>query len=77
MKFEAAFVDNNAIDLSIALDLTEIVTAVARPGGGHDVLHWAEPDTDAVLDGRLPGAPVPAPLLQQVFIDGEVQALIP
>lgn len=41
--FEAEVLDGDAVDLSIDIELSERIGVKARPGGGFDTTHFAEP----------------------------------
>lgn len=61
-SFEADIMTNSMMDLSFDLNLTEAVTAVARPDGGWDMQIVEEPET-------FPDdfAPVPPALLKEIY----------
>lgn len=49
IAFEADILDDNKVDLSITLRLTERVIVKAQPDGNLDISHPAEPQLDAYL----------------------------
>lgn len=52
IAFEADVLDNNRVDLSIKLPLTERVGVHARPGGGYDIEHYPEPQPEPYLQAE-------------------------
>ena len=52
IAFEADVLANDKADLSIKIPLTERVGVKPRPGGGHDVEHYPEPQLETVLQAQ-------------------------
>ena len=52
IAFEADIIDNDKLDLSIKIPLTERVGVKPRAGGGHDVVHYPEPQLETVLQAQ-------------------------
>lgn len=66
--FEADIIDDKTIDLSIDLDLTEVVTVTRREDGGFDMQHIEEPLTMFPDDLPLDDS---APVLTELWLGGE------
>lgn len=45
LPFEADIIDKDVIDLSVDLQLSEVVTVIRRQDGGYDMQHLVEPPT--------------------------------
>ena len=52
IQFEADLLANDAVDMSIKIPLTERVGVHPRPGGGHDVQHYPEPQLEVALQAQ-------------------------
>lgn len=52
IAFEADVLANDKVDLSIKIPLTERVGVKPRAGGGHDVVHYPEPQLETVLQAQ-------------------------
>lgn len=52
IAFEADLLSNDAVDLSIKIPLTERVGVHPRPGGGHNVEHYPEPQLEVALQAQ-------------------------
>ena len=52
IAFEADLLSNDAVDLSIKIPLTERVGVHSRPGGGHNVEHYTEPQLEVALQAQ-------------------------
>lgn len=52
IAFEADLLSNDAVDLSIKIPLTERVGVHPRPGGGHNVEHYQEPQLEVALQAQ-------------------------
>ena len=52
VEFEADVLANDKVDLSIKIPLTERVGVKPRAGGGHDVVHYPEPQLETVLQAQ-------------------------
>ena len=52
IAFEADLLSNDAVDLSIKIPLTERVGVHPRPGGGHNVEHYTEPQLEVALQAQ-------------------------
>lgn len=65
ISFEADVLANDAVDVAIALTLTERAVCKPRASGGYDVTHPSEPQ---------PEGPLPQPKHWQLFVNDELAA---
>jgi len=56
ITFEVDIIDAKTVDIAFEIELSETVRAVAREGGGHDLVHELEPEIDPLLEGAPIGA---------------------
>lgn len=64
IAFEAELLDNDRVDLSIKIPLTERVGVHAREGGGYNVEHYPEPQLEQAFGAEH----------WQVYVKGELVA---
>lgn len=70
ISFDADFLDAGAVDLQLAIDLTEQVRTTRRVDGGFDMIFMAEPDPLLADDIPISNA-VPVPNLATLWFEGE------
>lgn len=75
IAFDVEVLDAKKIDLDIRLELTEVVRAIPRPGGGHTIIHDPEPP-QAGMD-QWPDGPAEPPPIRSIWIGDELVAELP